>query len=77
MSILEFVLWILHIIFSIISIGAMVAVAYAYCVELNWFEEWVEKNEIPAFVEKLVLIIGTISPGISIVTGMILKEIVM
>ena len=54
----------------------MVAVAYAYCVELNWFEEWVEKNEIPAFVEKLVLIIGTISPGISIVTGMILKEIV-
>lgn len=77
MSTLEFVLWILHIIFSIISIGAIVAVAYAYCVDLSWFEKWVEKNEIPTFVEKLVLIIGTISPGIAIVTGMILETIVV
>lgn len=76
MSVLEFVLWILHIIFSIITIGAMVAVACTYCININWFEEWVEKNEIPTFVENLLIFIGTISPIISFVTGIILKEIV-
>ena len=76
MGVLEFVLWILHIIFSIITIGTMVAVACTYCIHMNWFEEWVDKNEIPKFIENLVVFIGIISPFISFVTGMILKEIV-
>ena len=77
MSVLEFVLWILHIIFSIITIGTMVAVACTYCIHMNWFEEWVDKNEIPKFAENLVIFIGTISPVISVVTGIILKDIVV
>ena len=77
MSVLEFVLWILHIIFSIITIGAIVAVAYTYCININWFEEWVDKNEIPQIAENLVIFIGTISPVISVVTGIILKDIVV
>jgi hypothetical protein len=76
MSILEFVLWILHIIFSIISIVTIIAVGYDQYI-VDWFEAWVEKNKISPFVEKLVLIIGTISPGIAIVTGMILETIVV
>ena len=77
MSILEFVMWILHIIFSIISIGVMVAVVFAYLIDINWFEKWIDKNKMPKFVENIVIFIGTISPVISVVTGIILKEIVV
>ncbi len=77
MSILAFVMWILHIIFSIITIGAMVAVAFTYLIDINWFEKWIDKNKIPKFVENFVIFIGTISPIISFVTGIILKEIVV
>ena len=44
MSVLEFVLWILHIISALISIVVMIAVGYHNFVDLNWFEEWIEKN---------------------------------
>jgi hypothetical protein len=75
MSILEFVLWILHIIFSIISIVTIIAVGYDQYI-VDWFEAWVEKNKISPFVEKLLIFTGSISIAIAFVTGMILKEIV-
>ena len=75
MSILEFVLWILHIIFSIISIVTIIAVGCDQYI-VDWFEEWVEKNNISPFVASLLSFIGTISIIIAFVTGMILKEIV-
>ena len=76
MSILEFVLWILHIIFSIISIVTIIAVGYDQYI-VNWFDAWVEKNKISPFVAKLLLFTVSISIVIAFVTGMILEEIVM
>ena len=76
MSILEFVLWILHIIFSIISIVTIIAVGCDQYI-VDWFDAWVEKNKISPFVAKLLLFIGSISIVIAFVTGMILEEIVM
>lgn len=75
MSILEFVLWILHIIFSIISIVTIIAVGYDQYI-VDWYEAWVEKNKISPFVEKLLIFTGLISIAIAFVTGMILEEIV-
>ena len=77
MSVLEFVLWILHIISALISIVVMIAVGYHNFVDLNWFEEWIEKNEISPFIEKLLFFIGSISILIAFVTGMILDTIVV
>ena len=76
MSILEFVLWILHIIFSIISIVTIIAVGYDQYI-VDWFDAWVEKNKISPFVAKLLIFTGSISIVIAFVTGMILKETVM
>ena len=72
---LEFVLWILHIISALISIVAIIRWACDQYI-VDWFEEWVEKNKISPFVEKLVIWIGIISIMIAFVTGMILEEIV-
>lgn len=77
MSILEFIMWILHIIFSVITIGVMVAVAFTYFIDVNWFEKWIDKNKISKFVENFLIFIGVISPTISIITGIILKEILV
>ena len=76
MSILEFVLWILHIIFSIISIVTIIAVGYDQYI-VDWFEAWVEKNKISPFVAKLLIFTGSISIVIAFVTGMILETIVV
>ena len=73
---LEFVLWILHIISALISIVTIVAGWYDLYI-VDWFEEWVEKNKISLFVEKLVIWIGIISIMIAFVTGMILETIVV
>ena len=72
---LEFVLWILHIISALISIVAIIRWACDQYI-VDWFEEWVEKNNISPFVANLLSFIGTISIIIAFVTGMILKEIV-
>ena len=73
---LEFVLWILHIISALISIVTIIAGWYDLYI-VDWFEEWVEKNKISPFVEKLVIWIGIISIMIAFVTGMILETIVV
>lgn len=72
---LEFVLWIFHIVSALISIVTIIAGGYDLYI-VDWFDEWVEKNKISPFVEKLVIWIGSISIVIAFVTGMILKEIV-
>ena len=39
--------------------------------------EWIDKNKISKFVENFLIFIGVISPTISIITGIILKEILV
>ena len=76
MSVLEFVLWILHIIFALISIVDIIAVFWDQYIA-DWYDEWIEKYNISPFVEKLLVFIGFISIVIAFVTGMILETVVL